>query len=172
MNAQRRCRLVGFSLLLLIGAACEGDNGGADEGPIPITDAGSPELRAAYREALDVTPVPPNGIATRIDWSRNVPIERSRVLGLVQYDAHCDWYSYWLAMRERGDAAAVQEAEKAIKEIPTWPSFRGTGFETEFRRIADAVSVGDALTVRAQFPGEGEAVGNCPTVQLDNYRGA
>lgn len=159
-------------LALLLVACSPNGSGRAAPNPNPDElDFPSRELDRAYREALSATPLPPSALASEINWERNTPIARGEVIHLVQYDAKCDWYAYWLSAMARGDTASAADSLAVLKVIPEWKSFKGTPFEAVYRSIADAAELGDAAVVRAHFPPDGETIGDCPRVHLDNYSG-
>jgi len=81
-------------------------------------------------------------------------------LTMVEANARCGWYAYWLAALARDDRATMTEAQAMIETFPTWASIADPRMATQSVRdheasLIAAVQAGDPNPIRA------DQVNNC-----------
>lgn len=106
-------------------------------------------LLAVARQIEDSVPLPPGGTYDDIDWKAVGSTSVSGIRSFVEYNASCDWYRRWLAVR-MNDNAATTAALAIIQEIPMWPSFRNSESGPVTAGIAAAAASGDPAPVSQQ----------------------
>jgi uncharacterized protein YodC (DUF2158 family) len=78
---------------------------------------------AAVREMLRGIPLPPGFDPAKIS-NQDLTTSRYEVGVAVGGGVACEWFSRWGEARANHDAAAAQEAERALQGAGRWPVFR------------------------------------------------
>ena len=124
------------------------------------------EINAEIEMTKAVTPVAPDYVYPDLrvpefneDGSGNIYGVGSG-LTMVEANARCGWYAYWLAALARDDGATMTQAQAMIETFPTWASIADPRMATQSVRdheasLIVAVQAGDPNPIRA------DQVNNC-----------
>lgn len=124
------------------------------------------EINEEIETAKAVTPVPPGYVYPEL-WVPDVNEDGTgNIYGLgsgltmVEANARCGWYAYWLDALGRDDRATMTEARVTIETFPTWISIADPRMAHQSVRdheasLIAAVQAGDPGPVRA------DQVNNC-----------
>ena len=117
----------------------------------PKTQVTTTEQLAEFNRFARGIPLPPGGSFDALKESIRASaasMDERGFMGMIAYNAACQWYGYWLAGHDTGDRRQMAHALETIQEIPDWPKLEGG---RTARRLARAAAAGDAGPVREHW---------------------
>lgn len=147
------------SFVLAIGTALSiagcGSDPGTDtsNGGMQGASAAQAEVDAAKRD----TPLPPGATVFVEITDQGGSYESGYGTTLVEGQAICAWFKYWLAADSTNDAEALAAAQDAAKKMPTWTIY--TRADQSFRDLINSVI--DKATLGDPTPMSGFVTNNC-----------
>lgn len=124
------------------------------------------EINDEIEAAMAVTPVPPGFVYPEL-WVPDANEDGSGNtygvgggLSMVEANARCGWYAYWLNALARDDAVTMAEAEAVIETFPTWTSIADVRLAHQSVRDHEAVLIA-AVRAGDQAPIRADQASNC-----------
>lgn len=124
------------------------------------------EINAEIEMTKAVTPVAPDYVYPDLrvpefneDGSGNI-YGVGNGLTMVEANARCGWYAYWLAAVARDDLATMTRAQAMIETFPTWASIADPRMATQSVRDHEASLIA-AVQARDPNPIRADQVNNC-----------
>jgi hypothetical protein len=123
------------------------------------------EAPAEIARAKEVTPLPPGAEWSPIWWPKDDTHHEVGVYtNMVQMQAQCKWYGYWLEGLETGDRAQIDTALGGIRQIPSWWMYQegvDQGTRDQIDRMLAGMEAGDPTLV------EQHIAANCSGLPLN-----
>lgn len=152
---------ISFVLVLggaMIFAGCGSTpSGDTSDGGMQGASAVEAEVDAAKRD----TPLPPGATISVAITDQAGSYESGYGTVLVQGQAICAWFKYWLSAESSNDARALAAAQDAAKKIPTWIVY--TRGDQSFRDLINSVI--DKATLGDPTPMSAFVTNNCEPTQ-------
>lgn len=98
---------------------------------------GASAAQAEVDAAKQDTPLPPGATVSVAITDQAGSYESGYGTVLVQGQAICAWFKYWLSAESSNDAQALFAAQDAAKKIPTWTVY--TRADQSFRDLINSV---------------------------------
>jgi hypothetical protein len=115
--------------------------------------AAQAEVEAAKRD----TPLPPGATISVAITDQAGSYESGYGTTLVEGQAICAWFKYWLSAESSNDETAIAAAQDAAKKIPTWTIY--TTADQSFRDLVNSVI--DKATLGDPTPMSAFVTNNC-----------